>query len=230
MQPASASATIADEPPRDQLARPELRLIASEPDLAALPRTALPLAPDPAPDARQAPPRETPQRSEEGEAAVLSSLSAVQNRIAALPTAPDIVLPAADKPPPSTQANGLWSLVGRVDQVTGIRLSSDWWRTALAGGLALIAGVLLWRLGRRRRAAAAVNDSAPIQWEPSGESEAALRAMLQAKRADAAKKQAPPQLRHGFATLGEALVAMKTAAARPLPHPAAADPQRTLDA
>jgi len=229
-RPLSGTAT-ADAPSSDHIVRPELRLIASEPDLAALPRTSLPMTAGPAPAARQTSSREAGQRSEGiADMAPTSPLGDMRDRIAALPTVPDIVLPEASKPLSHARVKHAWSFMDRVNRSGIIPLSPGWRRIVLVGGLAMIVAMLFWSIGKRRRATAAANDGAPIRWEPSSENEAALRAHLQARRADAAKKQAPPQLRHGFATLGEALVAMKTAATRPLPHPAAADPQRTLDA
>jgi len=203
---------------------PSLRLLASEPDLASLPRTTLPDAASPSPPrpaVQEQVRREAAPRSDESAPAEALTFDHVRERIAALPAIPETVPP----PPgasasPSPRASGIVSFADRIEAVlSGLNLPG-WWRGAAAGLIALVAVGLVWSLGRRRRARPSIDEDAPIQWGPPDESEAALRATLLARRAEAAKGRSAPRLSRGYATLGEALVAMKTAAAKPSPHPA----------
>lgn len=220
----TAPAPAPDPPVRPT---PSLRLLASEPDLASLPRTALP---ETASQARAAPqesarPKETPRNDEANEGESLA-FDHIRERIASLPAAPEIALsmPRASVPS-SPRSRSITSFANRAEAVLNGMNLPGWWRGAAAGLLALVAAGLAWHLGRRRRARL-MEEEAPIQWGPPDESEAALRATLLAKRDAAAQGRSAPRLSRGYATLGEALIAMKTAAAKPTPRPAAQDQPR----
>lgn len=219
------SASAPDQPVRPA---PSLRLLASEPDLASLPRMVLPESASPPRAALQKRARleEAPRNGEAAEGESLA-FDHIRDRIASLPAAPESLPPAPVVSTPSPpRARSFSSFGARVEVALGNMNLPGWWRDAAAGLLALVAAGLIWRLGRRRRARLSMVDAAPIQWGPPDESEAALRATLLAMRGAAAKGQSAPRLSHDYATLGEALIAMKAAAAKPLPHPAVQDQPR----
>lgn len=226
-----ASSTLSSEaqPVPDQPVRPTpfLRLVASEPDLASLPRTTLPDAASPARVSRQETVRQEETRRGSGAAPIESlTFDHIRERIATLPAVPEVIPPTSASLPSSPRASGIASFAGRIEMAMKAMNLPGWWRSAAVGLMALAAAGLLWGFGRRRRARASMDDDVPIQWGSPDEDEAALRATLLARRDAAAKGRSTPHLSHGYAALGEALIAMKTAAAKPSPLPAVQDQPR----
>lgn len=236
----STPRSAADQPAQPT---PALRLIASEPDLSSLPQVALPENVNPAfrseGQGARAEQRSQPEASRQGASASGNApneaesriLDHALDRIAALPAAPEITaapLKATASSP--LRAGRFRSLAGRVDTFLHRANLPPWLPGVAAGMIAFVVAWVFWRLRRRRRTGLAMEDEAPIQWGPPDDSEVALRTMLLARRAETARGRAVIGLRQNYATLGEALIAMKTATAKPVPHPASEDRSRAVGA
>lgn len=235
--PSQPAATPSPIPP-DLPVRPapSLRLVASEPDLASLPQAALPAIASPAsrPD-RQRDGSDASRHDAAGggngsTAADGPSVDHSLERISALPVAPESTPSAREESASPSRAGAFASWVRRVDTFVRRANLPPWSPDMAVGLVAFVVAWACWRLGRGRRARPVMDDEGPIQWGPPEESEAALRTMLLARRTDQARSLSRLGVRQTYATLGEALIAMQAAAAKPVPHPDGQDQSRPVGA
>lgn len=217
-----ARAVTPDQPVKPT---PSLRLLASEPDLASLPRAPLATAvaqPVTSKRAEQANPvsQEVPSSAPSSNDPLSPDL--VQQRIASLPTAPAMAPPAQVPRRASVDTAPLPNIIAKA---MSLALAAPWLTMGAIGLLLIAVAGLFWRSGKRSRQRSTIDDTAPIEWAIAADSKEGLGKMLRAEREKAAQQARASRQRARFASLGQALIAMQADMQRSATrnHPRAAD-------